>query len=320
MTTTTTTTTRRSSSRAARCCCCRGRAWPRPGTPPELVLCAACKRGLCPNHLDHAQHAGRGIETVALPASPTPAPAAPPPPTATPSSPPERTVTFEGLLDLIWPRSADRIDLLRLNARLPADSVDRFFRRGPAGWRALLSGEAGSDIETFVLQHPTDPITWSPVPFPALNVGAPGPLPVLWASLALPTTAHPLGDRIRKAASPEHEAAALRRLETCALPPTVVIDGGHALAGLWWLTEPLEDRALAVRLLHRLSITALGQALWEPIDLSRALLPLPGARVIDFIPGRLSTIIRVEPARRYPVAELAAWLLPPADAVGEGGT
>ena len=56
----------------------------------------------------------------------------------TPLSAPAPAVTFERLLDVLWPTDpAPPLNLLCLHAALPHDEVDAFFRKLPTGWTEL---------------------------------------------------------------------------------------------------------------------------------------------------------------------------------------
>jgi putative DNA primase/helicase len=119
------------------------------------------------------------------------------------------------------------------------------------------------------------------------------------------------------------EAEARARLASFACQPSAVVASGGGLHNYWLLTEPLDltnGGAAKARLILRALATALGA------DMSAAeparILRVPGTHNHKYDPAREVTVERLEPERRYSLAQLAAVLPAPkteprADASGD---
>ena len=96
------------------------------------------------------------------------------------------------------------------------------------------------------------------------------------------------------------------KLAGAALPPSLTINEGDRLTGLWLLTESLTDQARLRTLLHRFAYRLGGdQAL---IDVPHALVAVPGTRCERVHPTRTVHVETWAPEQQYPLTDIERWL------------
>ena len=96
------------------------------------------------------------------------------------------------------------------------------------------------------------------------------------------------------------------KLADVTIPPSLTINKGDRITGLWLLTEPLRDPARLRTLLHRFAYRLGGdQAL---IDVPHALVAVPGTRCERLHPTRAVHVETWEPTRQYALTDIERWL------------
>jgi hypothetical protein len=184
--------------------------------------------------------------------------------------------------------------------------ANRFWHRNAVGLQSMSSTPAET-IAEFIAAFGNEG-SFSPVPWGSYNIGsAPLPLHALWARVPIALT----GPRPRCPApdvDPASEAHARLRISDAGLVPSFVINEGDALVGLWKLTAPLADLALARRLLVQLASRVGGDR--SMADFASALVRLPGSRNTNVFPARDVVIETWAPERVYElgrVEEMLSW-------------
>jgi hypothetical protein len=105
---------------------------------------------------------------------------------------------------------------------------------------------------------------------------------------------------------PETEVTVRAKLADVTLPPSLTINEGDRITGLWLLTISLTDQARLRSLLHRLAYRLGGDP--ALIDVPHALVAVPGTRCERVHPTRTVHVETWEPTRQYPLTEIERWL------------
>ncbi len=210
--------------------------------------------------------------------------------------------TFTDLLALLFPTGMD--GYVKLVAEGSQRQEEYWFRRSPEGtwlWqRSRAWREQPESLDLFLAAHATD-LYFSPLAWSSPVLGVLGePAAAGWASLRVGT----LAPTARTVTLPRVDAAAAeqvrQRLSECSPPPSVILNEGDRVTGLWLLTEPLSTLAQLERI-NRALAARLG-AKYEPP--AEALLAVPGTRRTTFLPAPTVEIVTWEPERRYGLDEL----------------
>jgi len=209
-------------------------------------------------------------------------------------------VTFTDLLALLFPTGTD--GYLKLVSEGASRQVEYWFRSQQGRWVWMRNygwHEQPETLDLFVAAHDADlffsPLAWNSV------LGLPGLMAAGWASLRVGT----LGPSPSSLTVPRIDVAdaerVRQRLVACAPPPSLMLDEGTRLTGLWLLSERLGN----LRQLERVNRTLAGHlgAKYEPP--AEALLAVPGTRRTTLLPAPTVEILSWEPGRRYPVGEFA---------------
>jgi hypothetical protein len=98
-------------------------------------------------------------------------------------------------------------------------------------------------------------------------------------------------------------------MSRAALAPSFLIDAARSLTAVWLLRECLgaDDVVRLPSLLRRLA-RRLGVPVRFPLQPATETWPLVGTLAVGIIPQRGVTIEDWNPSRRYPLADLVAWL------------
>src|SRR5574337_337335 len=209
--------------------------------------------------------------------------------------------TFADLLAALFPTGTDAyLKLVAEGSQRPEEywfrpQQGRWLWQRNYGWR-----EQPETLELFIRAHDAD-LYFSPLVWSSPALGIPGsPQAAVWSGLRVTA----LAPNTRTQTLPRPDAAAAeqvrQRLAEFRPAPSVILNEGDRLSGLWLLTEPPSNLGQLDRTLRALA-GRLG-AKYEPP--AEALLAVPGTRRTTFLPAPTVEVISWEPGRRYAVAAL----------------
>jgi hypothetical protein len=212
-----------------------------------------------------------------------------------------KNITFEDVLTIVGPPTG----LLQLVASGWEDQHAFFWKIATGDWMELRNEKVRPGFWRFLTTWPSNvafsPCGWSwPSEHSAFVATR-----CLWAGIRLGLG---LQGRHQPAPgiTPESEVTARAKLAGATLPPSLTINEGNRITGLWLLMESLTDQARLRSLLHRLAYRLGGdQAL---IDVPHALVAVPGTRCERVHPTRPAHVETWEPTRQYPLADIERWL------------
>jgi hypothetical protein len=213
------------------------------------------------------------------------------------------TITFDDVLHVLFPT---RTGMLRL-ADVHDEHVAWHRHIGSEWWE--LSGEhVAPGFRRFLDSQRAQDVGFGAALVTAPARGAPlVPMAHLWAMLRLATAESRLSNV--RAIIAEHEATVLARVASATLAPSLVIHGGDRIIPVWLLAEPLDAEAARptlARINHRLSPAGVQRP--DDCDAGRALFPIPQTRCTRVWPARVVDIQSWNPAARYTLADISAWL------------
>ncbi len=205
--------------------------------------------------------------------------------------------TFVDLLGVLFPTGTD--GYLKLVSEGTLRQEEYWFRHQQGRWlwqRSRAWREQPEPLDLFLATHATDlyfsPLAWSS---PVLGILG-SPTAAGWCGLAVGT----LGPTVRTVTLPRVDAASAERarqqLSEFSPPPSVILNQGDRMVGLWLLTEPPSTLGQLERI-NRALAARLGGAKYEPP--AEVLVGVPGTRRTTFLPAPTVEIVTWEPSRRY---------------------
>ena len=212
-----------------------------------------------------------------------------------------KNITFEDVLTIAGPPTG----LLQLVASGWEDEHAFFWKIATGDWMELRNEKVQPGFWRFLTTRPANvgfsPSGWSWPSESSAFVAT----RCLWAGirlgLGLQGRHQPAPDIV-----PESEVTARAKLADVTLPPSLTINEGDRITGLWLLTELLTAQARLRSLLHRFAYRLGGdQAL---IDVPHAVVAVPGTRCERVHPTRTVHIETWEPTRQYSLTEIERWL------------
>lgn len=209
--------------------------------------------------------------------------------------------TFTDLLGVLFPTGTD--GYVKLVAEGSQRPEEYWFRHQQGRWlwqRQYGYKEPPTTVEQFLATHPAD-LFFSPLAWRSPALGIPGaPPPAAWASVRVAT----LGPTARTVTLPRVDAAdaeqARQRLAEFRPAPSVILNEGNRVTGLWLVQEPFVGLGQLDRT-HRALAARLGAPYEPPAE---ALLAVPGTRNTRLLPAPTVEIVVWQPQRRYGLDEL----------------
>jgi hypothetical protein len=212
------------------------------------------------------------------------------------------TLTWPDLFRTLWPAPPSHHAYLRL-----IDAGHRwewYFCLG-GRWRQLGPFKAGEEPgpERLLVMNNGRGVCFNPALRSHAAAGSPPvPMTAVWAGAWLPLERRKGEPAARL--QPGAREAARARLLGASVPPSLLLDEGVRVLGLWLL-----DKAVPVETGHWL-LAQLARRLDcdRTLDLERAEMLLPGVHLEIFPPRDVIAEAVAEPLRRVRLEELAAWL------------